>query len=446
MPSGESLPALNGCQNWAAFLALDWADQKHAWSLLAAGEQQPERGWVDNTPEAIEEWMNGWRRRFGDGRIAVCLEQSRGSVVYLLGKYPQLELFPAPAAMVARLRQAFHPSGAKDDPSDADLQLTLLLKHGAQLRPLPKDQPAIVLLRLLVEDRRRLVNERTRQKNRLTSWLKSYYPQLLRWFSDISSPMALGFLKRWPSLQQVQRAHPGTLHRFFQDYRGKKPGFVAEGAAAVYAAIAATQDESVIEACSRAAQVQAGLIESLNAAIDGYDQRIEELVTAHPDGSLFASLPGAGPVMRARLLAALGEDRKRFADAAELQRYVGIAPVTERSGRSSRVHLRRGCSQFLRQTFQEHAALSRLKSTWAQAFYQSQKAAGKSHHAAVRALAFKWCRIIFRCWQDRTPYDEARYLESLEKRNSPLHSRLDGNTQLGWEQRGGFSKLVKKIS
>ena len=124
---------------------------------------------------------------------------------------------------------------------------------------------------------------------------------------------------------------------------------------------------------------------------------------AHPDFPLFQALPGAGAVFASRLLVAFGEQRERYASAEELQKYAGIAPVTERSGKKSWVHWRLQCPTFLRQTFVEWAAESIRHSFWAQVYYQQQRDKGKAHQAAVRALAFKWIRILYRCWQERTP-------------------------------------------
>jgi hypothetical protein len=76
----------------------------------------------------------------------------------------------------------------------------------------------------------------------------------------------------------------------------------------------------------------------------------------------------------------------------------------------------------VRQSFVEYAGESVKHSEWARAFYVSQKAKGKRHQAAVRALAYKWIRIIWKCWQTREKYDEARYLECLRKKGSALVS------------------------
>ena len=126
--------------------------------------------------------------------------------------------------------------------------------------------------------------------------------------------------------------------------------------------------------------------------------------------------------MAPRLLAALGSQRDRYASAEEVQKYSGIALVTERSGKKKWVHFRWACPKFLRQSFHEWAGHSIAQSVWARAYYQQQRQRGKDHHAVVRALAFKWIRIVFRCWQDRVAYDETRYLRTLATRGSHLTS------------------------
>lgn len=97
-----------------------------------------------------------------------------------------------------------------------------------------------------------------------------------------------------------------------------------------------------------------------------------------------------------------------------------MAPVTERSGNKCWVHWRLHCPKFLRQTFVEWAAQSIFHSYWARLFYEQQRAQGSAHHAALRALAFKWIRILSRCWKNCTPYDEATDLTALKHRDSPL--------------------------
>ena len=188
--------------------------------------------------------------------------------------------------------------------------------------------------------------------------------------------------------------------------------------------MALTTDTGVITPNALLVQALVAQLRVTLQAITDFDNAIADHAQGHPDFPLFDALPGAGAVFAPRLLVAFGEQRERYASAEELQKYAGIAPVTERSGKKSWVHWRLQCPKFLRQTFVEWAAESIRHSFWAQAYYQQQRDKGKAHQAAVRALAFKWLRILYRCWQERTPYDESIYLQALKRRNAPLLHNL----------------------
>lgn len=404
---------------FAAFLAIDWADQKHVWSLQSADSTIREQGEVEHTPEAIDAWVAGLSQRFGYRAIAVAVEQSRGALVFLLSKYELLHIYPVPPAMTSNLRKAFYGSGAKDDPKDANLLLDLVLMHRKKLRRLAPDNEATRLVQNLVEERRKLVDEKTAQSNRLAAYLKIYFPQIPQWFEDMDSPLVCDLLARWPTLPALQKARPAVLRSFFRRHRCRKEG-IESRVQAIAAAKPAVGDRAVVAAKVQAVKVCVQLIRILREGIQALDQQIQEAAEAHPDFFIFDSLPGAGPVMAPRLLAAFGSQRERFHNAEEVQIWTGIAPVIASSGSSSWVHFRFACPKFLRQTFHEWAGHSIAHSEWAQNFYQRQRHRGKKHQAAVRALAFKWIRIVFRCWKDRVAYDESIYRAGLAKRNSPL--------------------------
>jgi hypothetical protein len=125
-----------------------------------------------------------------------------------------------------------------------------------------------------------------------------------------------------------------------------------------------------------------------------------------------------------------------------VQCYTGIAPVTEASGKSRWVHFRRACPKFLRQTFQEFADHSIGQSQWARTYYEHlRQDAKKSHQVAVRALAYKWIRIIYRCWKEGRPYDEQVYLRSLRRRSSLLAAACPALTNAGWKEEAGFQRF-----
>lgn len=450
----NSLPST---MEFAALVAIDWADQKHRWALQAADTQRVEGGELENTPEAVEQWAAELAQRFGGRPVAVALEQPRGAVVAMLSKYAHLVLYPVHPGTLAHYRQSFYPSGAKSDPLDTDLLLEVLRCHRDRLRPLELDTVETRTLQFLVEDRRKAVDEKTRLANRLTDMLKRYFPQILRWFDDPASPLVGDLLERWPTLQQLQKARPETLRCFFDQHNCRSQERIEERLQSIRQAIAATQDPAQLEAGTLAVAGLVRFLAQLRQTIADYDKRIAQLAQAHPDFSIFDSFPGAGPVLAPRLIAALGTNRDRFESAQQLQCYSGIAPVVQSSGQQEWIHWRWACPRFLRQTFQEFAQHSLKACQWARDYYHRQIARGKSHHAAVRALAFKWIRILFRCWKDRSPYQDPLYQQALQRRAptnptapTPASPKPKSTSpkgpipqllELQWESCAGFSKL-----
>ena len=408
----------------AAFIGLDWADQKHVLTLQEAGSDQRHRFTLDHTPEALQSWIQLLRNRFGGKPVAIAIEQTRGGLIYALMHVEFIHIYPVNPQTAAKMRQAFYPSGAKDDPTDADLLLEILMTHRQHLRVWVPDDVRTRSIQLLTEGRRHLVEERTALTNQLTAALKQYFPQAVDWFGDLNTARACAFLQRWPSLQDLKQATPSSIRKFYktQGYRGQDK--LEQLITNIKDAQPLTEDDAVLLASAMMVHALVMAIPSLTDSIERYDQQIAALFDQHDDSTLFGSFPGAGPTLAPRLLAAFGSDRDRFECAADMQQLSGIAPVTEKSGKSIWIHWRLACSKFLRQTFHEFAAQSIFQSDWARAYYDQQRQRGKSHHAALRALAYKWIRIMFRCWKTRTSYDEAQYCNSLKIRRSPLAAEL----------------------
>jgi transposase len=411
---------------FAALIGVDWADEKLDICLMPCGEKgRREKGVIPHRPEALAEWVAGLRQRFGGRQVALALEQSKGPLIWALMHYEFVVLYPIHPKTLARFREAFAPSQAKDDPTDAEFALELLAKHRDRLRAWKPDDVHTRALALLSEARRHAVDLRTELSNQLTACLKGYFPQALDWAGEtIYSPMACDFLCQWPTLQKLQRTPAQKIRQFYYGHGCRQGDVIETRLQAIPKAVALTQDKAILECSVLTVKMLARQLRALADAIRDYERRLAELFKNHPDSGLFANLPGAADALSPRLLAAFGSDRDRYESAEDLQAYSGIAPVTERSGKSRWVHWRWACPKFLRQTFQEFAQHSRKSCRWAQAYYEQMIAKGKGHHAAIRALAFKWIRILFRCWKDRQPYEESRYLAALQKRGSPLHALL----------------------
>jgi len=268
-----------------------------------------------------------------------------------------------------------------------------------------------------------------------------YFPQVLDWFDEIGSNIVAEFLERWPDLEKLQRARPATIERFFIDHNSRNAESIAKRLDQIRKAVPATTDAAVLASCSAAVVAWAGLLKQLLVAIVVYDEKIDDLARQHPDYTLMKSLPGAGPALAPRLIAALGSRRDRYRSAFEIQCYSGIAPVVASSGKQRWVHWRWSCPKFLRQTFHEWALHSVAYSQWARAYYDQQRAKGKRRNTAIRSLAFKWIRILFRCWKDRKPYEEAAYQQALARRR-PNPPTEEPSVQLQWKTVAGLAKSL----
>ncbi len=409
----------------AAMVGIDWADTEHEVCMQASGSSERTTCRVKQKPEALVQWALELQERFGGQPVGVCLEQSRGALIYALSQYPWLVLYPMNPHSLACYRKAFRPSGAKDDVTDAELLCDFLAKHQEKLRPWKAEDPETRKLRLLLENRQKLVHDRTRLVCRLKAILKTYYPQALVWAGKLTKPMAWEFLLKWPRLKALKRVPVNRLLQFYHAHHVRRGRLLDKAPDEITQAIPLVTDRAIVDASVLMVQTLCKQLQGLQPFIDEHDRQIEALYAAHPDNHLFRGLPGAGPVIGPRVLVAWGTDRKRFDDANDVQRFSGIAPVVERSGKYTWIHWRWAAPTFVRQSFHGFALHSLAKSLWARAHYTMQRDRGKTHHEAVRSLAFKWIRILFRCWQTRTPYDEARYIQSLRRRGSPLVPLID---------------------
>jgi len=404
-------------------VGLDWGDEKHVYRLRMVGSSTVEKGEIEQKPEALQEWLNRLRERAGGGRVAIALEHSRGALLYALLEYEFVVIYPINPKALSHYREAFYPSGGKDDPRDADLALDYLEKHPERIRVWKPESSEVRSLRLLTQQRRQLVDLRTELTNRLTCNLKNYFPQALGWAGPLKEDTACEFLERWPSLSELQKTGTGKIRRFFRG-RGAHAEKLEAKLIEIPKAVPLTRDTAILSAGSLLTRSLVKQVRPLNQSILEYERRIAEVFEDHGDHDIFDSLPGCGPALGPRLLCLLGEDRDRYSSAEEVQTVSGIAPLIVASGKVRVVHWRWACPKFQRQAVHEFAAHSRHWCSWAQAFYKMQISRGKDHHMAVRALAFKWLRIIFVCWRDHAPYDDERYMESLKANNSPLLAYL----------------------
>src|SRR3974377_505625 len=214
--NSESIPNAE----FAAYVGLDWGDQKHALAWTAdTAKTAPQTSTLVHSPEALHAWLQELGQRFAGRPVALAVETSRGPPIHLFGAYPWLRVYPIHPATSARYRTAFKPSGAKDDLPDALLLLELVRDLRHKLRPLQLPEAATRQLAALVELRPALVDRRTQALLQLLALLKSYFPQAVELVGqDLTSGLALAFLRRWPAPLGLRAARPGTLPSLFYQH------------------------------------------------------------------------------------------------------------------------------------------------------------------------------------------------------------------------------------
>jgi transposase len=406
------------------WIGVDWADESHHVSEYRVETGSGESYAIRHTAESLQEWLNQLRERYNGKRIAIVLEQARGGLIYALMSTNFIEIYPVNPQSLAKYRKALYPSGAKSDPPDAELLRDMVRQNPERFRAWSPGDEQTRSLQLLTEGRRKLVDDMTALTNQLISALKTYYPQALNWAGDLTSEQACAFFEKWPTLMELQKSRPFRIREFYEKYGRPRREVLNQRVSEIQKAQPLTLDSAVVMSSVMMVQALVAQIRPLRMAIEKYDQEIERLFQQHPDRAVFESFPGAGKVLAPRLLAAFGADRDRFENAVQVQQFSGIAPVTERSGKMKWVHRRWACPKFVLQTFHEFADQARKFCSWSKLYYRQQRALGKEHHAALRSLAYKWIRIMFRCWKDHKPYDDGIYIKSLAAHGAALALEL----------------------
>ena len=302
---------------FAAFIGLDWADAKHDVCLQAAGAERREFLILEHRPEAIDAWVQTLRTRFHGQPVAVCLELNKGPIVSALRQYDFLVLFPVNPFTLAKYREAFTPSRAKDDPTDAELQVELLLTHRDKLTPLAPQSPTMRALAQLVAHRRRLVGDTVRLTHRLTSALKNSLPHVLQWFQEQDTTILCDFLSRWPTLTAAQLARRATLERFFRAHHVRSADIIPTRLEAIKRAVALTTDAGVSIPNTLLVHALVAQLRVTWQAMADFDNAIAPRAQDHPDFPVCDAVPGAGAVCAPRLLVAFGAQRERVTSAED---------------------------------------------------------------------------------------------------------------------------------
>jgi transposase len=401
--------------NYAFFVGIDWADRKHDVAIVSDQGKVESLSVVEHSADSIDALVSDLLSRAQGRPIAIILEQSKGALINALVLRENVFLFPINPKQLAAYRESFQTTKAKNDKRDAQLLARLLFERHRSLHPWKPDDEQTRMLNRLCQSRRHWVEERTSVGQQLLGLVKCYFPALLCLTDSrlYNCGLLLKLLSKWPDPRELKRQHPNALKAIFEEFGYKNAEQRDELIKSIKDAPLYTKDLTLLQCAAIDAQHMAKQLSVLEATIELLEEKIQEIMAVHPDAKLFSSLRGAGNALAPRLLTAFGTDREKFQKAEEVACYSGVAPVTKQSGKSCTVNRRHACNKYLLQTFHEFAGQASIWCPWSKAFYNMCKAKGMKRNAILRKLAFKWIRILFRCWKSRTDYDQQRYIDSL---------------------------------
>jgi transposase len=386
------------------FGGVDWATDTHAVAVVDERGLILDQFEVEHSRAGLAE-LGRRLAKLEVGRVAI--ERPDGPVVDSLLE-AGFEVVVVSSRSVKALRERYGTAGNKSDRSDAYVLADCLRTDGHRWPSLVPDSEATISLRNAVRARKDLVETRVGMANQLRAHLLVAFPGAAGLFQKIDSPISLRFLCRFPTAARARwlsekrlgtwlrangysgRTSPAELFcRLDLAPQGKRHDDGDVGGTVVLAYVA--------------------ILRALRIQIDELTASMAEQLEAHLDGAIFASLPRAGVVRAASLLAEIGDCRARFPDAESLACLAGVTPSTRASGRYRTVTFRWSADKKLRDAICDFAGDSMRGNPWAEERYRQLRASGKRHPHAERILARSWCHIIWRCWQDHTPYDPSRH-------------------------------------
>jgi transposase len=383
---------------------IDWASDKHDVCVLDPGGGVEDRFVVTHTAEGLAQLIRRLKCLGDPAKLPIAIERPSGLLVDTLveADFPVVPIHPN-ALKATRPRYSAAPG--KSDPGDAYILADILRTDGHRFRPLRAPSDQTKALRAAVRTRDDLVDTRVQLANQLRSLLESFWAGAAVIFANVDSPIALAFLDRYPTPESAARLGERRLERFLKThaYCGRRsPADLLERLRSAPAGHAAELES---ETKGHLVRSLVAILKPIVAQIRELDGLIAALLDQHPDGHIIRSFPRTGTINAAQILAELGDDRLRFASDDQLAAEAGVAPVTSSSGKHRAVFCRFACNKRLRRALTIWADNSRHAHPWAFALYRAARQRGCDHPHAIRILARAWTRVLWRCWQNHSPYD-----------------------------------------
>ncbi|MCH7928819.1 MAG: IS110 family transposase [Candidatus Dadabacteria bacterium] len=396
------------------FIGIDWADQKHDICITDNNGKTIKEFQIIHNVEGFAKFDNQLNI-YDKNQIRICIETNSGLFFDHLIQFEYRVYSVNPGALVD-YRKSHSLSGSKNDKLDAKLLSNYLRENVLRLKEYQRNSEHTRILKLLTEDRQRLLKERIRLENQLINTLKLYYPTALKLFCDLTGEISLKFLIKYSTPQKATRLTLEKLKTFLKQNKYSNPKRIDD----IFLLLKEKQPSApkvFVQAKEYFIQSIIPLIKIINKQIKNYDKEIKKHYEQHPDINIFNTLPGVGKIIGPRLLACFGDQRDQFPHFNNIQCLAGTAPVTKRSGKYCHVYFRFACNKFFRNTMHDLAFCSLSFSVWARAYYDKQKLKGHTHSEALRALSNKWLKIIHCLWMKRLTYDENYHLAQITRRN-----------------------------
>lgn len=417
-------------------VGIDWAESFHDVALGQPGKGVIEQFRIDHTVAGVHRLVARCLELEPDpAEVRIVLETRHGLLVEALVD-AGFTVLPINPDLVARRRG---PAKKKDDAEDARICCLMALDQFLELRKLIPHGELAGELRSITRDDERAARDERRLLNRLRADLLTTFPAaLVIAGGDLGSPVMLKLLARWPGHQQLAAVSGEEIEAFA---RAAKHGWPARFAARVADALTSDQlsvKEYLVRAKETTIALTATQLLALRQARKSWERRMGELLLgsprygrakqpkepdpgkAIPGGDIYLSFPGLGDILAARVAGEIGDHIEQFDAPSGLQCYGGTAPVTRRSGRSELVVARRlAHNHYLGAAVHQWAFCSLTKSRWAREFYDAKIAAGKGHHAALRALGNRWLEILWHCLMKGVHYDETVHIRNRQRALQP---------------------------
>lgn len=385
-------------------VGIDWASATHDVCVVDATGAVVDDFTMSHTADGLRAGLARLAQRAPLPSLAVALERPSGLLVDTLLEAGCV-VVPIHPNVLAASRSRYSAAGVKSDPGDAYIAADLLRTDGHRFVPLSAPSDATRALRAAVRTRDDLVAMRIQLVNQLTAVLESFWPGAAQLFADLASPIACAFLTAYPTPAHARTLTEARFARFLRRhcYPGRRTA--AELLARLAAAPVGPIGGLEADVKGHLVLTYVGVLGPVMSNLKHLEGVIAAQLAQHPDGPLVQSFPRTGRINAAQLLAELGDDRHRFASADQLAAEAGVAPVTRASGKHRAVLRRVACNKRLRQALVIWADNSRHGHAWAAAVYAQARRRGCTHPHAVRILARAWTRVLWRCWQNRTPYN-----------------------------------------